>query len=198
MSLKFGWYKTPVPGDREDKQLPHARIIPQGTLDTKYMCKMIATSSTISSADVKGVLEALNFWMGFYLSEGNSIELDGLGHFTPTLKSRLKTDENGKNKVVAEADSVSFRCANSLKEQIREAGLELVKKDKQQKLTPEERAENILSHVKAQMSVNCSTSMRINHCTRYTALNDLKELMDAGKLIRIGHGKQTTYIRPYE
>lgn len=47
MSLKFGWYKTPVPGDREDKQVPHARIISQGTLDTKYMCKMISMSSTI-------------------------------------------------------------------------------------------------------------------------------------------------------
>lgn len=67
MSLKFGWYKTPVPGDREDKKIPHARIISQGTLDTKYMCKMISMSSTISSADVKGVLEALNFWMGFHL-----------------------------------------------------------------------------------------------------------------------------------
>lgn len=100
MSLKFGWYKTPVPGDREDKKIPHARIISQGTLDTKYMCKMISMSSTISSADVKGVLEALNFWMGFHLAEGNSIELDGLGYFTPTLKSRTVTDENGKAKVI--------------------------------------------------------------------------------------------------
>lgn len=142
MSIKFGWYKTPVPGDREDKQVPHARIISQGTLDTKYMCKMISMSSTISSADVKGVLEALNFWMGFYLSEGNSIELDGLGYFTPTLKSKITTDENGKNKVEAEVDSVSFRCATSLKEQVREAGLELGEKSEYRKThartTPEE------------------------------------------------------------
>lgn len=78
----------------------------------------------------KGVLEALNFWMGFHLAEGNSIELDGLGYFTPTLKSRTVTDENGKAKVIAEADTVSFRCATSLKEQVREAGLEQVKKAK--------------------------------------------------------------------
>lgn len=147
MSLKFGWYKTPVPGDREDKKIPHARIISQGTLDTKYMCKMISMSSTISSADVKGVLEALNFWMGFHLAEGNSIELDGLGYFTPTLKSRTVTDENGKAKVIAEADTVSFRCATSLKEQVREAGLEQVKKAKTEKLTQEQRLENIMKEV---------------------------------------------------
>lgn len=198
MSIKFGWYKTPVPGDREDKLVPHARIISQGTLDTKYMCKMISTSSTISSADVKGVLEALNFWMGFFLSEGNSIELDGLGYFTPTLKSRIETDENGKNKVIAEADSVSFRCATSLKDQIREAGLELVKKQDNKKVSPEQRAANILAYVKKQMSINCTSCMKINHCTRYIALNDLKKLIDNNQLIQIGNGKQIMYIRPYE
>ena len=197
MSLKFGWYKTPVPGDREDKKIPHARIISQGTLDTKYMCKMISMSSTISSADVKGVLEALNFWMGFHLAEGNSIELDGLGYFTPTLKSRTVTDENDKPKVIAEADTVSFRCATSLKEQVREAGLELVKKAKTEKLTQEQRLENIMKEVKDSKCINCSTGMQINHCSRFMALNDLKSLMDSNKLIQFGKGKQTMYIQSF-
>lgn len=195
MSLKFGWYKTPVPTDREDKEIPHARIISQGTLDTKYMCKMISMSSTISSADVKGVLEALNFWMGFHLAEGNSIELDGLGYFTHTLKSRTVTDENGKNKVVAEADTVSFRCATSLKEQVREAGLELVKKTKTEKLTQEQRWENIMKEVTENKCINRSTCMRINQCSRFMALNDLKQLMDCNRLVQIGNGKQTMYIQ---
>lgn len=195
MSLKFGWYKTPVPGDREDKQVPHARIISQGTLDTKYMCKMISMSSTISSADVKGVLEALNFWMGFCLSEGNSIELDGLGYFTPTLKSKITTDENGKNKVQAEIDSVSFRCATSLKEQVREAGLELVKKTNTEKLPQEQRLEKIMAEVEENKCINRSTCMKLNHCSQFMALNDLKQLIDSKQLIQIGGGKQTMYIR---
>ena len=195
MSLKFGWYKTPVPGDREDKQVPHARIISQGTLATKYMCKMISMSSTISSADVKGVLEALNFWMGFCLSEGNSIELDGLGYFTPTLKSKITTDENGKNKVQAEIDSVSFRCATSLKEQVREAGLELVKKTNTEKLPQEQRLKNIMTEVEENKCINRSTCMKLNRCNQFIALNDLKQLINSNKLIQIGGGKQTMYIR---
>ena len=194
MSLKFGWYKTPVPGDREDKKIPHARIISQGTLDTKYMCKM---SSTISSADVKGVLEALNFWMGFHLAEGNSIELDGLGYFTPTLKSRTVTDENGKTKVIEEADTVSFRCATSLKEQIRKAGLEQVKKAKTEKLTQEQRLENIMKEVNKNRCINTGTCVQINHYSRFMALNDLKLLIDSNKLVQIGRGKQTMYIRSF-
>lgn len=197
MSLKFGWYKTPVPGDREDKEILHARIISQGTLDTKYMCKMISMSSTISSADVKGVLEALNFWMGFHLSEGNSIELDGLGFFTPTLKSRTATDENGKNKVIAEADTVSFRCASSLKEHIREAGLELAKKPKTEKYTQKQRLDNIMKEVNKNRCINCSTCMQINHYSRFLALNDLKLLIGSKQLMQIGQGKQTMYVRPF-
>ena len=57
-------------GDREDKKDSACTDHFTGALDTKYMCKDdLDVESTISSADVKGVLEALNFWMGF-LAEG--------------------------------------------------------------------------------------------------------------------------------
>ena len=143
------------------------------------------------------VLEALNFWMGFHLAEGNSIELDGLGYFTPTLKSRTVTDENGKTKVIAEADTVSFRCATSLKEQVREAGLEQVKKAKTEKLTQEQRLENIMKEVNKNRCINTGTCVQINHYSRFMALNDLKLLIDSNKLVQIGRGKQTMYIRSF-
>ena len=108
---------------------------------------MISMSSTISSADVKGVLEALNFWMGFHLAEGNSIELDGLGYFTPTLKSRTVTDENGKTKVIAEADTVSFRCANLPERTSQGSRTGTGEKAKTEKLTQEQRLENIMKEV---------------------------------------------------
>lgn len=198
MSIKIGWYKTPVPEGREDKQLSHARILSEGTLNTKFMCKMIAQSSTISSADVKGVLEALNFWMGFYLTEGNSIELDGLGYFYPALKTEVITNDAGEEKVIARVDTVGFRCSTSLKEQVREAELEMTKAYKNNKLSPAKRKANILEYINLQVSINSAMCMKINNCTRYLALEDLKELVDAGKLLQAGSGKQTLYIRPYE
>ncbi|MCD7850366.1 MAG: hypothetical protein LUH63_11880 [Parabacteroides sp.] len=197
MSIKVGWYKTPVPGDREDTGLPHARVIPQGTIDMEHMCKMISTSSSFSSADVKGILEALNFWMGLYLSEGKTVELDGLGHFPPTLRSHTVTGENGKKKAVAQPDSVAFRCAPSLKIQIREAEIEELKRKKKEILGEDKRKENILDYVNKNMSINSSACMRISLCNRYTALKDLQELVDARKLIVTGNGKLTIYIRPY-
>ena len=106
--------------------------------------------------------------------------------------------KTAKNKVIVEADSVSFRCATSLKEQVREAGLELVKKTGSQKATQEQRLQNILAQVKEQMSINSTTCMQINRCSRFMALNDLKLLSDSNKLMQIGSGKQIMYILPYK
>lgn len=197
MSLKIGWYKTPVPDGREDKGLPHARIVPQGTVDMAKMCKMISSSSSFSSADVKGILEALNFWMGFFLAEGQIVDLEGLGHFSPTLKSNCIADENGNQKVSAQADSVAFRCAPSLKAQIREAGIELAKRKKEEMPADDIRKKNILTYVKQHISINSSSCMTMNHCNRYMALKDLNELAEVGKLIATGGGRSTLYIRPY-
>ncbi|RHJ78516.1 HU family DNA-binding protein [Parabacteroides sp. AM08-6] len=198
MSLKFGWYKTPVPSGREDKEIPHARVIPQGTIHTNQLCKIISEASSLSSADVKGVLEALNYWMGFYLSEGNSIELDGLGHFSPTLKSRTTTDDNGKQKVTVQADSVGFRCAVSLKEQIRNTDLEKVTQNKEKPLSPEERKKNILNFIDKNVSINSTKCMEINRCNRHVALQDLNELENEGKVLKTGSGKLIIFIKPYE
>lgn len=197
MSIKFDWYKTPVPSGRKDKAIPHARIVPQGTVHTTQLCKMISEASTLSSADVKGVLEALNFWMGLYLSEGNSIELDGLGHFSPTLKSKTRIDEKGDTKIGVEIDTVSFRCSVSLKEKVREAGLEKVPRKNEEKVDGEQRKKNILAVVGKELSINSSRCMAMNHCSRYVALQDLKELESEGRVVKTGSGKQAVYIRPY-
>ena len=37
--------------------------------------------------------------------------------------------------------------------------------------------------------------MKLNHCSQFMALNDLKQLINSNKLIQIGGGKQTMYIR---
>lgn len=197
MSIKIGWYKTPVPGGRKDTGLPHARVIPQGTIDMGHMCRMISTSSSFSSADVKGILEALNFWMGLYLAEGKTVDLEGLGHFSPTLRSHIVTDDNGRKKVVAQPDSVAFRCAPSLKIQIREAEIVESKRKKKEIPDVDQRKENILEYVNKNNSINSTACMRINNCNRYIALKDLQELANAGKLLVTGNGKLTLYIRPY-
>lgn len=198
MSLKYSLYETPIPKERENKKTErHARVKSQGTKDTNFLCNLISQSSSFSSADVKGILEALASWMGFYLGEGNSIDLDGLGHFSPTLKTQEYVDANGKTQLNIQVDTVSYRCSPALKKEIRKARLEEVKRENGIKLAPLQRKENILWYVKKNISINCKICMEINGCTRYTALEDLKSLVAKEQLLQIGEGRQRMYLLPY-
>jgi len=81
MSLKYALYDTPVPDSRENKQMKHARVVYNGTVNMYMLCKLISASSSFSAADVKGILEAFTQWMGVYLAEGSILCLEGLGIF---------------------------------------------------------------------------------------------------------------------
>ena len=52
-----------------------------------------------------------------------------------------------------------------------------------------------MKEVNKNKCINCSTCVQINHYSRFMALKDLKLLMDSNKLVQIGGGKQTMYIR---
>ncbi len=67
-----------------------------GYTDMDTLCKMIGARSTVSSADVKAVLDNLNFVLDMELQAGRIVQLGEFGNFrlfTPgaSLKKTLKT-----------------------------------------------------------------------------------------------------------
>ncbi|MDH6359052.1 HU family DNA-binding protein [Parabacteroides sp. PF5-9] len=194
MSLKFTLHKTPVPKNREKEKLQHARIVSNGTMDMEKMCKLVSAGSSFSSADVKGILEAFTHWMSIYLSDGTHIHLEGIGHFFPTLRSSYLDVENGEKALSIAIDTVGFRCSSRLKKQLRQATLERIIPPKGKRMSQEERQENILSYLLKNEYISCTGAMGLNHCTRYTALDDLKTLIAAGRIRCVGRTRQTVYI----
>jgi len=158
------------------------------------MFELISARSSISSADVKAVLDSFQFWMGVYLKGGSIVELKGLGHFYPTLKSKTYTDEKGRKKVGVTVDTVAFRCSPELKKMIRETKLSEEKGRKRPKISPEVRRKNILTYVEENLFITTTTAMSVNGCTRHTALADLKTLVKDNKLIKAKSGKGCVYI----
>jgi len=175
----------------------HARIVADSKVDMEKLCKLVSAGSSFSSADVKGILEALKFWMGVYLTEGSTIEMEGLGHFYPTIRTKAKIDDKGNQQLDIHVDSIHFRCAPDLKRLVRQATLEETKRGNYEKLSLYQRKENILKYVKDNVSINTTAVMRINACNKHTALNDIKVLIAEGKLLKAGKGKLSVYILPY-
>ena len=66
----------------------YAQVMPVEPLTLEDIAEGIEKTSTVSSADIKAVLDALQFEVIRALRAGNSVRLGDLGSFRPTLASR--------------------------------------------------------------------------------------------------------------
>ena len=192
--IKFGVYKTPKGNATEQQSC--ARLISKGTMRMEDVCEYLSDSSTLTSADVKGAIEALITYIGRNLSNGYCVELEGLGHFSPALKTLQKTDEKGKTVFFARADGVNFRCAKRLRE--------LVNKDRPLKIKRENVTSNELTDRKNKMLkflqnnpyINLTDYASLNGCSRYRATEDMKQFMKDGIVIKMGYRTHRVYSLP--
>ena len=71
------------------KQLQYyAQVSPVTPVTLDQIVELIEKRSTVTSADVKAVLDALRFEVRNALVDGKSVRLGDLGSFRPTLSSR--------------------------------------------------------------------------------------------------------------
>lgn len=197
MSLKFTWHETPAPEGKPGKTPRHARVVHDETVGMEKLCKLVSASSSFSSADVKGILEAFQFWMGVYLKGGSIIKLEGLGHFFPTLRSSSYKKADGEEGIEVWVDSVGFRCSPTLKNELRNARLEEDKRPEHRRFSAEERQKRILQYLGKQKYANCRSIEGLNNCCAQIALHDLKTLQTEGKIVKIGKARQTLYLLPF-
>ena len=192
--IKFGVYKAPNTSGKEQQSC--ARLISKGTMRMEDICEYLSDSCSLTSADVKGAIEALTTYIGRNLSNGYCVELEGLGHFSPALKTLQKTDEKGKTVFFARADGVNFRCAKRLRE--------LVNKDRPLKIKRENVTSNELTDRKNKMLKflqnnpyrNLTYFAGINHCSRYRATEDMKLFVKDGIVIKMGYRTHRVYSLP--
>ncbi|WP_293670911.1 HU family DNA-binding protein [uncultured Parabacteroides sp.] len=81
------------PGNKDSEKKYYAMSKSTGTVDLKYLGKLISARSSISSADVKSVLDNLNFFMDLELQEGKIIQLGELGNFRISVGSEGVSDK---------------------------------------------------------------------------------------------------------
>lgn len=156
-----------------------------------YLCKMVCARSTVSSADVKAVLDSFVWAINLSLHNGQHVELEELGHFSPSLRTRPSAD--GK-KMTVMVDGVNFRCSEKLKEELRNTELEHVKTPK--KLTLDERQKRMLEFLERNKRITTPDYAELNDCSRYRATADLKLYVEKGVLSKIGGGTHVMYVLP--
>lgn len=195
MSAEYDVFKTPKPESGSPRQEYHARLVPNGeVVRINELSMLISEISSFSSADVGGMLKAFQETMSLLLLQGRKIELEGLGLFSVALGTRpvKQTEQDQEENKEIYVKTVKFRCSAELRSKVRHMHLKRIPKSKRETNLPaEERKKNILSYLSGEDTIITSECMGLNHCTRYTAQKDLKEL-SGERLIKNTRSKHTS------
>ncbi|WP_459189318.1 HU family DNA-binding protein [Parabacteroides sp. APC149_11_2_Y6] len=85
------------PSNKDSEKKYYAVSKSTGEVDLNYLGKLIAARSAVSSADVKSVLDNLNFFTDLELQEGKIIRWGELGSFRITVGSEGVKDKTKFN-----------------------------------------------------------------------------------------------------
>ena len=85
MSAYYDLYETPVPEGEEPKSL-HARVCSKGTISGKEFMERVFREEHMPHAMVVGIVQAITTTLGDWLAKGYTVEIEGLGFFSTTLK----------------------------------------------------------------------------------------------------------------
>lgn len=114
MALKFRVVKKKVlNGVDKDTVKNYAMAKTSGVSDLNKLCKLISGRSTVSSADVKAVLDSLNWAMDLELNSGNVVQLGEFGNFRLSICSEgTATEEEFNATKIKKARIVFFPGAS--------------------------------------------------------------------------------------
>lgn len=88
MTLKFRTVQRKVMnGAEKDSIKTYGVAKSSGYCDMTKLCELISNRSAMSSADVKAILDSLNWAMGLELRSGSIVQLGEFGNFRMTLRS---------------------------------------------------------------------------------------------------------------
>ena len=87
-----------------------------GHTDMDTLCVMIGARSTVSSADVKAVLDNLNFVLDMELQEGRIVRLGDFGSFRISVSSDGVTDKKDFNTSMLRPPRIIFTPGGELKD----------------------------------------------------------------------------------
>ena len=116
-------------GEPEQK----AYAIPKynGNTDMDTLCKVISARSSMSSADVKAVLDNLNFVLDMELQAGRIVQLGEFGNFRLSLSSAGADTKSGFSSSMLKKAKIIFTPGKSLKTTVQTTGfVSMEKSDK--------------------------------------------------------------------
>lgn len=196
MSARYRMVRNPNPTGESKKQALHPRVVPYGTIRTNELIEEAEGRSGLSGADIKGALRVIADVMASRLNEGYNVELEELGFFSVSLSSHPVMDKKEIRSESIHFRNVNFRCGKYLKGKLKTMHLERMPEGKGVLPPFEERVLRLTEYLDSHHYITCSDYRELTGCSKYRALEDLKKLIDEGKLEKNGYKSTRVYTIP--
>lgn len=196
MPIKFDLYKNP---EKEGVEVPklHAKVITKDVITTKDLRDTINKKCTVAPADVAAVLTALSSEMFEALSNGYSVHLEGLGHFSLSL--RCAPDVNPKHVSTSDISvkGIRFLPDKELSEKFRTVEFERLKDASRhsEKMELSEIMEKMDRYFTDNQFMRRQDFEKMTGFNKSKALRTLKALVNDGVLKNVGTKQMPMYIK---
>lgn len=114
MSAEYKLVRRPDPHKTDVKQPLYPCFVPSRIVRLDDLARMARGRSSFSSADIKGMLQLLQDLIVDALEYGQCIELEGIGTFGISLKSRPVMEEKEIRAESIRFQDVTFRSSKEL------------------------------------------------------------------------------------
>ena len=116
MTLKFRKVQRKVlSGDDKDKVKTYAMAKSSSYCDMAKLCELISSRSAMSSADVKAILDSLNWAMSLELRSGSIVQVGEFGSFRLSIRSGGAETKEAFNASMIKRARVIFSPGTSLR-----------------------------------------------------------------------------------
>lgn len=178
---------------------------------TQELAQRVHQASTFTVGDIEGVLKQVAVELANMLADGNSVKIDGIGTFTPSLalvkgKEREENDEEGRKRYARSivVGKVNFRAEKDLIWNINgRLSLERAswkRKRSSEKYTKEQRLELLKDALDKTPFVTVLDYCKLTGLVRSTATIEIREWAQQpqSSIGTMGRGSHRVYIKKNE
>ncbi|MCD8165510.1 MAG: HU family DNA-binding protein [Bacteroides sp.] len=195
MAANYELKESNLPTVQEGKKL-YPCIVSSGTIKTSRLVNHIASATTFTPGEIRGLLHALSDTMAGYLKNGYHVELGDIGYFSLKIKAVTPIENKKVRAEFIRAEKVKFRTSASFRRKI--AGdFKRHPHPKEATVLPsiEVCRKKLQAYLKENHFITRILYSRLTGCNKYYALKQLNEFTREGWLKRKGAGNQLLFVK---
>lgn len=188
MAVKYDFFLTPQPKEKQQKVRYHARTVVDRTFSNKDIATEISKRCTINKAEAMAVMDEMADIFLQKLSEGHAIKLEGIGTFHISAKSPSVRTKKEIRAESIQCGGIVYRAEKKLLRKLSATKFQKVAYSKTSLDVSDIDLDNILmNHFKDHPYITTKELQDLSGLSNHTALRRLKERVEAGKMTHPGH-----------